>query len=74
MIDTEAIRVWRWPALFVPLALTPLRGWAEASMAAHMLGRIPLLVRSGAWLAYLPPARFRSLFDSSMQAEYRSSC
>ncbi len=64
MIDTEAIRIWGGPALFVLLALTPLHGWAESSMIAHMLLQIPLLVPSGAWLAYLLSARFRNLFGT----------
>lgn len=58
------MRIWRGPALFALLALTPLRGWAEASMVAHMLVQIPLLVLSGAWLAHLLPARFRCSIDS----------
>ncbi|MFZ5509067.1 MAG: hypothetical protein ACOZCP_03325 [Pseudomonadota bacterium] len=46
-------------AVFLLLALPPVRGWLEASMTAHMLVQIPLLAATGFALHWAIPERRR---------------
>jgi hypothetical protein len=56
---------WAWGVLLIGiLALTPSRRALEASMIAHMLAQIPLLVVAGALLAQGVPARLRRAFEA----------